>query len=669
MSEKRLPILFIVLFMTATIALSGCGGGGGGSRTSPTTSMPGGGTTMPPVDNGETREVLPLPSGHGLAAGEIPVAPGGSEQRGNVVVSCPSGGMACVVTVAADGTAVYDRTGGTPTVMSAQEPWTLPSVHGLAGGEITVQPGRAEERDNIVVTCPAGGRACVVTVAADGTATYERTGGVPTFMLVPPEEFPELPLQQPVHGAQAPIVDLEGVLHVGANVAPPANQLAAGGAYNGVTVSSGRVRDGVGADRVIEFLEKHVSGGQSQAGGGFTFGSVTTGLPAFADRPTIRLAEGTSEEFAEYVVRAVQLINAALPHEKRILFSKDPAPALAAIEDVPDGQIFVDFAPSAEDWNLKNRSYRPGAAAIAQPEPIQEFNFVTQRWEYKSMRAGHVWVDTKRIMNAAWVLNPDTGYLEEKVLENPVGESDTVQKVYPEEDVFSIVIHEVMHSLGFLAHNDSTRFPDSVMRDDNLLVTKHLPAIDREALLAAYGRFEPGTLPEELSAENLGSWDDTSFHLHGNLDFEGGEVSFGVAGRNGLAQPWASGPLPEMNLADNLALSGTVTWNGALLGITPSVETVAGGARLAVELATLAGQLDFNDMEKWGVNEAPGVVGSGTMWGDGDLGYTIKVSENTFVQTGGDEGQVTGAFFGPAHEAMGGVLNRSDLAAGFGGKR
>ena len=67
MSEKRLPILFIVLFMTATIALSGCGGGRGGSRTSPTTSMPGGGTTMPPVDNGETREVLPLPSGHGLA--------------------------------------------------------------------------------------------------------------------------------------------------------------------------------------------------------------------------------------------------------------------------------------------------------------------------------------------------------------------------------------------------------------------------------------------------------------------------------------------------------------------------------------------------------------------------------------------------------------------------
>ncbi len=57
-----------------------------------------------------------LPSGHGLAAGEIRVAPGASEELGNVVVSCPAGGAACVVTVAADGTASYDRTGGTPSV-------------------------------------------------------------------------------------------------------------------------------------------------------------------------------------------------------------------------------------------------------------------------------------------------------------------------------------------------------------------------------------------------------------------------------------------------------------------------------------------------------------------------------------------------------------------------
>ena len=66
---------------------------------------------------------------------------------------------------------------------------------------------------------------------------------------------------------------------------------------------------------------------------------------------------------------------------------------------------------------------------------------------------------------------------------------------------------------------------------------------------------------------------------------------------------------------------------------------------------------------------APGPVGSGVPWGDGDLQYQLSVSGNTFEQTGGDAGAVTGAFFGQAHEAMGGVLERSDLSAAFGGTR
>ena len=61
--------------------------------------------------------------------------------------------------------------------------------------------------------------------------------------------------------------------------------------------------------------------------------------------------------------------------------------------------------------------------------------------------------------------------------------------------------------------------------------------------------------------------------------------------------------------------------------------------------------------------------GSGTTWGDGNLNYGIEVVGNTFVQTGGDDGTVTGAFFDLQHEAMGGVLDRQDLAAGFGGTR
>ena len=99
--SKILPALAVA------VSLSACGGGGGGGTKGPGPVDPVG----PPA-----RLPIPLPSGHGLAAGEIRVAPGASEEMGNVVVSCPAGGPACVVTVAADGTASYDQTAGIPSV-------------------------------------------------------------------------------------------------------------------------------------------------------------------------------------------------------------------------------------------------------------------------------------------------------------------------------------------------------------------------------------------------------------------------------------------------------------------------------------------------------------------------------------------------------------------------
>lgn len=113
-------------------------------------------------------------------------------------------------------------------------------------------------------------------------------------------------------------------------------------------------------------------------------------------------------------------------------------------------------------------------------------------------------------------------------------------------------------------------------------------------------------------------------------------------------------------------------FSGGLIGAAIDrawMPPVTGDAALAVELATLEGRLDFTGLERWGERAAPGAPGSGTTWGDGDLGYSIRVEGNAIEQTGGDEGDVTGAFFGPAHEAMGGVLRRDDLSAGFGGTR
>ena len=94
--------------------------------------------------------------------------------------------------------------------------------------------------------------------------------------------------------------------------------------------------------------------------------------------------------------------------------------------------------------------------------------------------------------------------------------------------------------------------------------------------------------------------------------------------------------------------------------MTSGSEPLSGDSRLSINIGTLRGQIDFTGLE---------YIDSGTMWNDGDLSYSVIVRKNTFIQTGGDADEVTGAFFGPAHEGMGGVVERSDMSAGFGGTR
>ena len=461
---------------------------------------------------------------------------------------------------------------------------------------------------------------------------------------------------------RAPTASLEGIRHIGTGVAPEAGTLASAGERNGIAVSSGEVRDGASAERVIEYLE-------TQAGGGGS-GSSATGLPTFAEPPTLRFAAGTSREAIAYATRAVDVVNATLPADSRIVIGPVRLPPRTPIDNVPDGQIFVDFTPSADASNLEGDGGR--FVVSARVDLNADYDHATQRREYGSMRAARVWADGRDFaaaLRTAWVRNPDTGDWERKVLASPVVETSVVRKYYSEERRNAGMVQRLLYAMGFLRRLDPNRFPDSFLAQYWTVDTHLLPTIDGDALLAAYARLEPGTRPADLSPESLGPWSDTSFHLRGDMAASGGPAAFGVALRNGLARPWAFGPEPLASLADNNALSGTATWNGALAGITPARQTVAGDARLAVELATLEGQLDFTGLERRGVRAAPGASGTGTTWGDGDLGYSVRVEGNAFVATGGDEGEVTGAFFGRAHEAMGGVLQRSDLTAGFGGVR
>ncbi len=203
-------------------------------------------------------------------------------------------------------------------------------------------------------------------------------------------------------------------------------------------------------------------------------------------------------------------------------------------------------------------------------------------------------------------------------------------------------------------------------------------SIDGEGLLALT-RLTPGTRVNDITPDDLGNWTDTAFHLLGHADLDGtGDdiVQFGAGLRNGLAKPWAYGPAPHTRIQNNSALPKSATWSGGLLGFSGNGRTVAGDARIWIDLGSLNGSADFTGLESWNRNARPGQPGSGTMWGDGDLGYSIAVTSDGVRQgfgstfaPGDDAGVVTGTFVGAAHEGTAGVLEHPDLSAAFGATR
>ena len=127
-------------------------------------------------------------------------------------------------------------------------------------------------------------------------------------MPAPPAVMPKAALEPSVQAAQAPLFDFGDNLHIGTGFAPPAGELQKTGERNGVEISKGSAQDGAGAADVIAYLRPA------------TTHSEVTGLATFSRPPVVRVVEGTNEKFTDYAVRAVQIINAALPHDKRIRF-------------------------------------------------------------------------------------------------------------------------------------------------------------------------------------------------------------------------------------------------------------------------------------------------------------------------------------------------------------
>ena len=433
----------------------------------------------------------------------------------------------------------------------------------------------------------------------------------------------------------APVFDHDGRMNIGSLPPPPAGGFERAGERGGASLSTGSVRDGATAEDVLAYLHWTTTVR-------YDTGERIVGLPSFPEPPLVRLVEGTNRRFADLATRAVEIVNAALPYEKRLQLDQrpTPAPGNTHLAPLPDEFIVIEFAPP-EEWPYRFDVY-PAGATFANHYFVGSRS--SQRYEHQYAGSSHILFNTLHAPTLS------------------------------DASIVHVLVHELLHAFGFGTHTDPERFPRSTLNaGTGPLPHPHiLSPVDRDALFAAYARFEPGAMPEDMMVEGLGPWEETSFHVRGELDLAGSEadVSFGVSLRNGLARPWASGSVPGTELADTRSLAGSATWSGALLGISrPLGKTVAGDARLVVDLATMDGDLDFTNLEQWGVRAAPGAAGSGARWGDGDLEYTIRVSGNDFVRTDGDAGDVKGAFFGRGHEGMGGVLERRDLAAGFGGEQ
>ena len=467
---------------------------------------------------------------------------------------------------------------------------------------------------------PAAALASVVACGGSSTTTTDLTDpgsgqGRPPSRPVPNPatriEFENLTINDALH---APVTARNGTVRVGPPVMPTSASAPPATVHAGHTVRSTTIRDGTSAASITRYLEQ---------GHGF--------LPQISmSRPKgpllISLSPNARGKLDEYVIRSVQLINAWLPASDRMTVSPVAGPTVAD-----------NFSGARNEIPIELDELFPGAAGQA---------------HYGGADGRRIW-----------------GYIEiaHDTLDRIAAARTGQAREDAEDQLMHTIVHEIIHVLGLEGHPDKANFPNSAMSHS----LKWNPGdvlfpVDSDVLTASFTVIRPVANRNEMVSD-LGAWNETSTHLFATVGATQ-DTWYGVRARGAFIQPWFEGSPPHGPLAGNQTLSGSATWSGRLLGLTPQLESVAGAARLVMDLASLTGDLAFTDLEYW-ATPTPSVIGTGAAWGTTSLEYTVAASGNRFVNTSGDDGQVTGVFTGASHETMGGTLERPDLVAAFAGER
>lgn len=478
----------------------------------------------------------------------------------------------------------------------------------------------------VLVSCGGNGGEVEEMPSVNGTGNeFEESNPDPE----PPEVvIPTTPdVSNPVSGNELMVYSELGFPYIfnrgyygigGDGLAQDASGLSAIGSKSGITLAYGNSSDGIGRNTLIAELAEDARE--------YKF------LIRWEEPPVIRFKEGTSQELISLTHNVVAMINTALPPDWQLSIDFESVP-----EPPEQNGIFISFVPRHE-WP-EDLPYEPSHIGIATVYYTPEGEIIYSP----------IWIDTVR--------SASTGSL------------------------IRTIGHELLHALG-RGHPVDLDRPDTIMSYSYASLPHILYPMDQEMLLAVYSRLESGTELDAIAiGADLGPWDDNALHILGEIDIDSGSgilasgegLLFGVRSMNGRQMPWVYGSLPRTVVANNRGLLGSASWTGAVIGFTRAEEAVHGGAHLAVDFASLDGNLRLDELEYWASDTMPSGPGTGTMWRDGDLQYSVQLTGNAFGNyrpgANDDAGIVDGGFFGRQHEAMGGVVERVDLTAAFGGTR